>query len=71
MNISGKIIVIVCTIDIYVGGYGSGYGNDEILKFNPLSGQWELVDRMIHARHHHAVSVIDYSEVAKFCKTVE
>ena len=44
----------------YLGGrYGSSY-YDEILEFNPLTGQWKLLDRMIHARGYHAVSVINF-----------
>ena len=43
----------------YLGGaYSDGsytYYND-ILEFDPLTGQWELVDRMIQARKYHAVS---------------
>ena len=39
----------------YLGGTS---GSDEILEFDPLTGQWELVDRMIQARGWHAVSVV-------------
>ena len=31
---------------------------DEILEFDPLTGQWELVDRMIQTRGWHAVSEV-------------
>ena len=33
---------------------------DDILEFDPLTGQWKLVDRMIQARERHAVSVITF-----------
>ena len=32
-----------------------------------IIGQWKLVDRMTMARQYHAVSTINYSEVAQFC----
>ena len=41
----------------YLGGYDGHYSN-EILEFDPLTGQWELVDRMIQARSSHAVSAV-------------
>ena len=41
--------------------------SDEILEFNPYSGQWTLVDRMIIGRLRHAVSTIKYSDVAQYC----
>ena len=37
------------------------------MAFDPLTGRWELMDRMFKARGTHSVSVINYSEVAKFC----
>ena len=43
----------------YLGGCIPGSVYDDILEFNPLTGQWELVDRMMRARAYHAVSVID------------
>ena len=46
----------------------------EILEFspptdptNPRTGQWKLVANMTRARERHAVSVVDYSQVAQFC----
>ena len=43
----------------YLGGYDGSY-SDEILEFDPLTGQWKLVDRMIQARVFHAVTVINF-----------
>ena len=31
---------------------------DDILEFDPLTGQWKLVDRMKHARGYHAMGVV-------------
>ena len=47
----------------YLGGYnydGSAIYYDDILEFDPLTGQWELVDRMLQSRTWHAVSVINF-----------
>ena len=47
----------------YLGGQyydGSTTYYDDILEFDPLTGQWELVDRMIQTRESHAVSVINF-----------
>ena len=44
----------------YLGGDDFGYYSDDILEFDPLTGQWELVDRMIQTRESHAVSVINF-----------
>ena len=43
----------------YLGGY-DGSSSDEILEFDPLTGQWKLVDRMIQARYYHAVSTTTF-----------
>ena len=40
---------------------------DDILEFDPLTGQWKEVDRMIQGREWHAVSVVEYSQVALYC----
>ena len=40
--------------------YYDGYHYDDILEFDPLTGEWKLVDRMIQGRHDHAVSVVNF-----------
>ena len=40
---------------------------DDILEFDPLTGQWNLVDRMIRSRAAHAVSAVNYTMVAQYC----
>ena len=52
--------------DKFLGGY-DGSWRDEILEFDPLTGQWKEVNRMTKGRSHHAVSVMKYSEAAQFC----
>ena len=50
----------------YLGGQYSDYTySDEILEFDPLTGQWKLVDRMIQARRDHAVSTIHHQHGKK------
>merc|ERR1719411_276724 len=44
---------------LMTGGYyhdGSGTYYNEILEFDPLTGQWQEVFRMIQTRYYHAVS---------------
>ena len=52
--------------DKYLGG-NDGSWSDEILEFDPLTGQWKEMDRMIQRRSYHAVSVVNYGEVAQYC----
>ena len=33
---------------------------DEILEFDPITGEWTLVDRMMHVREYHAISTITF-----------
>jgi len=42
------------------GGYYDGSYYDDILEFDPLTGEWKLVDKMIQARQYHAVSTITF-----------
>ena len=59
----------------YLGGSyydGDGYDDyDDILEFDPLTGEWKLVGRMKTARRDHGVSVVDYTAVAEFCEEWE
>ena len=50
-------------VNKYLGGYrsdGSYIYYDDILEFDPLTGQWNQVGRMKRGRENHAVSVIDF-----------
>ena len=40
---------------------------DEILEFEPSSGMWNLVGKMISARGSHAVSIISTEKIAIYC----
>ena len=52
----------------YIGGLMVGWMEmDEILEFEPSSGTWVLVDRMMSARFLHAVSVISTEEINIYC----
>ena len=53
--------------DKYLGGRDGSSNYDDILEFDPLTGQWKEVDRMIHARRRHAVSAVNYTMVAQYC----
>ena len=48
----------------YLGGYYDDEDHetyhDDIMEFDPLIGQWELVDRMLQSRTWHAVSIINF-----------
>ena len=43
----------------YLGGYDASY-YDDILEFDPLTGEWKEVAKMMKARGYHAVSVINF-----------
>ena len=50
-------------VNKYLGGYISDRSYiyyDDILEFDPLTGQWQGMDRMIQARGVHAVSVVNF-----------
>merc|ERR1719342_514219 len=48
------------------GGYGVEYLNT-ILKFNPVSNEWEKTGEMRFARSDHAVAVLPLKEVKPYC----
>ena len=39
----------------------------EIVEFSPTSGEWTVLDNMMEARYHHAISVIKADNVIQFC----
>ena len=55
-------------VNKYLGGYTKGWIgtgddsiiSDEILEFDPLTGQWKILDRMIQTRGAHAMAAIDF-----------
>ena len=44
----------------YLGGGNGNPYYDDILEFDPLTGEWKEVAKMIQARHAHAVAVINF-----------
>ena len=52
----------------YLGGYDGSRDSpflDDILEFDPLTGQWKEVAKMTKTRGYHAVSVIKFE--AELC----
>ena len=47
-------------VNKYLGGYARSFYSDQILEFDPLTGQWKELDRMIQGRSNHAVAVINF-----------
>ena len=44
----------------YLGGSDSSVQVAEILEFDPLIGEWTLLDEMLQGRSYHAVSVLNF-----------
>ena len=44
----------------FANKYLGGSTYDDILEFDPLTGQWKEVDGMIQGRSSHSVAVIDF-----------
>ena len=40
---------------------------DDILQFDKVVHQWRKIGSMKMTRYHHAISVINYNEVADYC----
>ena len=45
--------------NIFIGGHDGSYC-DEILEFDPLTGQWKEVAKMMKERDFHGVSIIEF-----------
>ena len=54
---------------LFVAGAIAGYAItvDDILEFNAADGTWSKVGSMLFSRREHAVSVINYLEIADYC----
>ena len=54
-----------------LGGASGDYPNyeyyDDILEFDPSTGVWSLVDKMMNVRNRHAVSVISTKKINMYC----
>ena len=44
----------------YSGGFDGSSTLDDILEFDPVTGQWKEVDKMMKARRYHAVAVTNF-----------
>ena len=42
------------------GDYAGRVHYDGIMEFEPLTGQWKYVDRMINGRFEHSMAVINF-----------
>ena len=47
--------------------YDGGEMLDDILEYNPSTGEWSVVDQMFSARAAHAVSIISTEQVNMYC----
>merc|ERR1711974_467442 len=45
---------------LMTGGHDGSSYHDGILEFDPLTGEWKEVAKMMKARQYHAVSVINF-----------
>ena len=51
-----------------LGGKGNRYGLlDEIIEYEPSTGEWSLVEQMFIPRESHAVSIISAEDIQQFC----
>ena len=54
---------------IHAGGYDSSDNREmnEILQFNPESGEWLKIGALKNKRYYHAVSVLNFNSIKDFC----
>ena len=54
------------------GGYHafgrSGRPVDDIVEFDPKTGQWKEVGKMLEKRYGHAMAVVDWDDVKQYCE---
>ena len=76
-SINNKVIVTgekLCSLSYNIiinsGGYDASIHVDhldDILQFEPESGEWLQIGTLKHKRSHHAVSVINFNSIKDFC----
>ena len=67
------IVVVTNTFRVIIKHNAGGtteYTHDDILEFNAEDGTWSKVGSMLLNRAQHAVSVINYLEIADYCESV-
>ena len=46
----------------------SGRSVDDIVEFDPETGQWKEVGKMLEKRYGHAMAVVDWDDIKQYCK---
>ena len=40
---------------------------DEMLEWDPSTGNWKVFGKLSHKRYNHAMSVVDLNDVEQYC----
>ena len=59
-------VEIIYIWSILIGGY-RGRDLDEILEWDPTTGQWKQMGNLKQARRNFAMDVVDVADVNEFC----
>ena len=52
----------------YTNDQDYGQSVDDIVEYDPETGQWKEVGRMLEKRDGHAMAVVDWNEIKQYCK---
>ena len=47
---------------------GSGRSADDIVEYDPKTGQWKELGKMLEKRYGHAMAVVDWDDIKQYCK---
>ena len=50
-----------------LGGHNNGTDFDDILKWDPIEGTWEIMGSLKNERRAHGISVINWNDVNYVC----